>query len=81
MSYLCNRNKKTKQQLEPAATDKRRKKMRHFVFKIENTSDYQLVFSTSMKQAENDMGSKCVAAFMYKEDAEAFVEEYNNMWK
>jgi hypothetical protein len=55
--------------------------MRHFVFKIENSSDYQLVFSTSMKQAEKDMGSKCVVAFIYKEDAEAFVEEYNNMWK
>ncbi len=30
MSYLCNRNKKTKQQLEPAATDKRHKIMKTF---------------------------------------------------
>ena len=55
--------------------------MKHFVFKSINGSDYELVFSTSMKQAEKDMGRKYVAAFMNKEDAEAFVWNYNNMWK
>ena len=55
--------------------------MKHFVFKSINGSDYELVFSTSMKQAEKDMGRKCVAAFMNKEDAEAVVWNYNNMGK
>ena len=55
--------------------------MKHFVFKSINGSDYELVFSTSMKQAEKDMGRKCVAAFMNKEDSEAFVWNYHNMWK
>ena len=54
--------------------------MRHFVFENAN-GDYELVFSSDMKQAEKDMGSKCVAAFMYEDDAEAFVQEYNNMWR
>lgn len=54
--------------------------MKHFVFK-NNNGDYELVYSPSMKQAEKDMGSKCVAAFIVKEDAEAFVWNYNNMWK
>lgn len=54
--------------------------MKNFVFKNSN-GDYELVWSTSMKQAEKDMGSKCVAAFMNEEDAKAFVWNYNNMWK
>lgn len=55
--------------------------MKHLVFKSLNSSDYELVYSTSIKQAEKDMGRKCVAAFANKEDAEAFVWNYNNMWK
>ena len=54
--------------------------MRHFVFENGN-GDYELVYSISMKQAEKDMGSKCVAAFMYHQDAMNFVNERNNMWR
>ena len=54
--------------------------MRHFVFKNSN-GDYELVYSSNIKQAEKDMGSKCVAAFMYEKDAVNFVHEYNNMWR
>lgn len=55
--------------------------MKHLVFKSSNGSDYELVYSNSIKQAEKDMGSKCVAAFMNEEDAKAFVWNHNNMWK
>ena len=79
LSYLCIR-KRNKNKLYPKSR-KGTEIMKHFVFKSSNGSDYELVFSTSMKQAEKDMGSKCVAAFMSKEDAEAFVWHYNNMWK
>lgn len=77
--YICSVNKK-QNNLNRAATYKRRKIMKHFVFKSSNGVDYVLVYSTSMKQAEKDMGSKCLAAFMNKEDAEAFVWNYNNKW-
>ena len=50
--------------------------MKHIVFESSN-GEYELVYSTSVKQAERDMGKKCVAAFMYKEDAEKFVHERN----
>lgn len=54
--------------------------MKHFVFK-NSCGDYELVYSQSLKQAEKDMGCKCVAAFMNEKDAEAFVWNYNNMWR
>lgn len=37
--------------------------MKHFVFK-NSCGDYELVYSQSLKQAEKDMGCKCVAAFI-----------------
>jgi len=55
--------------------------MKYFVFKVEGISDYEVVTSESMEQAEKETGRKCVAAFMYKEDADGFVYEYNNMWR
>jgi hypothetical protein len=54
--------------------------MKHFVFKNSN-GDYELVYCESMKQADKDMGTKCVAAFMNENDAEAFVWSYNNIWR
>lgn len=52
--------------------------MKHFIFKINDR--YEPVYSTSMKQAEKDMGSKCIAAFLTKEDAEfAYINYYKNL--
>ena len=53
--------------------------MRHFVF-LKKNGEYELVYSTSKKQAEKDMGDFCIAAFMYEEDAKMFVKLYNENW-
>lgn len=45
--------------------------MRHFVFKIDGK--YELVYSTSLRQAEKDMCSTCIAAFISEKEAEIFV--------
>jgi len=43
--------------------------------------DYELFYSTSMKQAMKDVDGELVAVFKHHQDAENFVHGRNNMWR
>lgn len=52
------------------------KKMKAFVFLINGR--YETVISTNQRQAEKDMGDKCIAAFATSVLADKFTEMMNN---
>ena len=54
--------------------------MKHFVFEMAN-GEYELFYSTSMKQAMKDVDGELVAVFKHHQDAENFVHERNNIWR
>ncbi len=50
--------------------------MKAFVFYLNGS--YEAVISTNQRQAEKDMDSKCIAAFVSAEDADRFAEMMNS---
>lgn len=51
--------------------------MKAFVFLINGS--YEAVISTNQRQAEKDMGDKCIAAFQTSALADKFAEMMNNV--